>query len=177
MGSGLVTTDLDGRIYLFNHAAEAIIGLRSDEAQRLKVWEVFFGMPLQIEAARFELPTTDHGGNERYLRFSVLPVMIDQRNTGGYVWSFEDVTELRSLEEQMRRKEQMAAIGVMSAGIAHEIRNPLASITDSFNLLKSELDLNEDQSQLASIISRETERLNRTITDFLSYARPVTPRR
>jgi two-component system sensor histidine kinase PilS (NtrC family) len=77
----------------------------------------------------------------------------------------------------MRQKEQMAAIGVMSAGIAHEIRNPLASIAGSFNLLQSDLDLDEDQRQLISIISRETERLNRTITDFLSYARPPAPRR
>jgi two-component system sensor histidine kinase PilS (NtrC family) len=69
----------------------------------------------------------------------------------------------------------MAAIGVMSAGIAHEIRNPLASISGSFNLLQSDLDLNDDQRQLISIISRETERLNRTITEFLSYARPPAP--
>ena len=69
----------------------------------------------------------------------------------------------------------MAAIGAMSAGIAHEIRNPLASITGSFNLLQSDLQLTEDQNQLADIISRETERLNRTIAEFLSYARPPAP--
>ena len=66
--------------------------------------------------------------------------MIDDKNTAGYVWCFDDLTELRVLERQMRQKEQMAAIGVMSAGIAHEIRNPLASITGSFNLLQSDLD-------------------------------------
>src|SRR5437868_7544756 len=71
----------------------------------------------------------------------------------------------------------MAALGVMSAGIAHEIRNPLASISGSFNLLQSDLELNDDQRQLMTIISRETERLNRTITDFLSYARPLAPNR
>jgi two-component system sensor histidine kinase PilS (NtrC family) len=71
----------------------------------------------------------------------------------------------------------MAAIGVMSAGIAHEIRNPLASISGSFKLLQSDLDLNDDQRQLTSIIMRETERLNRTINDFLSYARPPAPHR
>jgi two-component system sensor histidine kinase PilS (NtrC family) len=71
----------------------------------------------------------------------------------------------------------MAAIGAMSAGIAHEIRNPLASISGSFNLLRAGMELDNDQSQLVDIISRETERLNRTITEFLSYARPVAPRR
>jgi two-component system sensor histidine kinase PilS (NtrC family) len=103
--------------------------------------------------------------------------MIDDKNTAGYVWCFDDVTELRLLERQMRQKEQMAAIGTMSAGIAHEIRNPLASIAGSFNLLQSDLKLEPDQKQLVDIISRETERLNRTITEFLSYARPRSPSR
>jgi two-component system sensor histidine kinase PilS (NtrC family) len=111
------------------------------------------------------------------LRFSVSPVMIDEKNTAGYVWCFDDVTELRLLERQMRQKEQMAAIGAMSAGIAHEIRNPLASIAGSFNLLHGDLELNPDQRQLAEIITRETERLNRTITEFLRYARPPSPNR
>src|SRR5262249_41431196 len=92
-----------------------------------------------------------------------------------FVWTFEDLTELRSVERQLRQKEQMAAIGVMSAGIAHEIRNPLASISGSFNLLQSDLQLSDEQLHLMKIISRETERFNRIITDFLSYARPITP--
>ena len=79
--------------------------------------------------------------------------MIDDKNTTGYVWCFDDVTELRLLERQMRQKEQMAAIGAMSAGIAHEIRNPLASIVGSFNLLQSDLDLDLSQRQLAEIIT------------------------
>ena len=78
---------------------------------------------------------------------------------------------------EMRQKEQMAAIGAMSAGIAHEIRNPLASIAGSFKLLQSDLQLNADQNQLVEIITRETDRLNRTISDFLGYARPLSPNR
>ena len=101
--------------------------------------------------------------------------MIDEKNTAGYVWYFEDVTELRVLERRMRQKEQMAAIGAMSAGIAHEIRNPLASIAGSFKLLRSDLQLSPDQNQLIEIITRETDRLNRTISDFLGYARPLSP--
>src|SRR5438093_9784785 len=130
----------------------------------------------KIRSARFEIPTARFDGKSMHLRFSVSPVMIDEKNTAGYVWCFDNVTELRALEQQVRQKEQMAAIGVMSAGIAHEIRNPLASIAGSFNLLQSDLELSSDQRQLVQIITRETERLNKTITEFLSYARPPSPK-
>ncbi len=177
LGSGVVTTDLEGRVYLFNRAAEEITGYPSDEALTMTIWNVFPGMLEKIDSGRFEISTTHREGIPINLRFSVSPVMIDQKNTAGYVWCFDDVTELRLLEHKMRQKEQMAAIGAMSAGIAHEIRNPLASIAGSFNLLQSDLDLNSDQRQLVEIITRETERLNRTINQFLSYARPQSPNR
>jgi two-component system sensor histidine kinase PilS (NtrC family) len=176
LGSGLVTTDLEGNIYLFNQAARDITGHSANDALRMTIWEIFPGMMSKVESARFEVMTTNRTGNEIYLRFSVSPIMIDDKKTAGYVWCFDDQTELRVLERRMRQKEQMAAIGIMSAGIAHEIRNPLASITGSFKLLKSELSLDSDQKNLADIITREAERLNRTITDFLSYARPVNPK-
>lgn len=176
LGSGLITSDLEGRIYLFNRAAEGITGRRTDEALRMTMWEMFPGMSPSVSSPRFELTTTRRDGRETFLRFSVAPVMIDEKKTAGYVWCFEDLTGLRSLEQQMQQKEQMAALGAMSAGIAHEIRNPLASITGSFQLLKSELRLSSDQQQLVDIISREADRLNRTITDFLAYARPPAPR-
>jgi two-component system sensor histidine kinase PilS (NtrC family) len=176
MGSGLITSDLNGRIYLFNRAAEETTGWRASEALRATVWDVFPGAISRIEPARFEARTRRRDGQEIDLRFFVSPVTIDRQDTAGYVWCLEDLTEVRVLERQMRKKEQMAAIGVMSAGIAHEIRNPLASITGSFNLLRSGLNLEDEQCQLADIISRETERLNRTITEFLKYARPIEPK-
>src|SRR5204862_8331143 len=174
--SGLITTDIEGRIYLFNRAAEKITGYRSGEALTMTMWQVFPGMLSEINSRRFEISTSHRENVPINLRFSVSPVMIDEKNTAGYVWCFDDVTELRLLERQMRQKEQMAAIGAMSAGIAHEIRNPLASIAGSFNLLQSDMDLTNDQRQLVEIITRETERLNRTITEFLAYARPVSPK-
>jgi two-component system sensor histidine kinase PilS (NtrC family) len=175
MGSGLITTDSAGRIYLFNRAAEHITGWRTAEARRMTLKELFPEVQA-VDATRFETSTRRNDGREIYLRFSVSPVTIDERETAGYVWCVDDLTELRQLERQMRQKEQMATIGAMSAGIAHEIRNPLASITGSFKLLQSGLELNQEQGRLAEIVTREAERLNRTITEFLSYARPPAPK-
>jgi two-component system sensor histidine kinase PilS (NtrC family) len=176
MGSGLITTDLPGRIYIFNQAAEKITGCSARDALQMTIEEVLPGIMSKADLPKCDIWTRRLDGNDAYLRFTVSPVMIDDKNTAGYVWCFEDLTELRLLERQMRQKEQMAAIGAMSAGIAHEIRNPLASITGSFNLLQSDLDVNEEQRQLVQIIMRETERLNRTITDFLSFAKLPAPK-
>lgn len=175
MGSGLITSDAGGRIYLFNRAAESITRRSMDEALHMTIRELFPEVQ-QVAAGRFESWTRRTDGKQIYLRFSVSPVKIDDKDTAGYVWCIDDLTELRLLERQVRQKEQMAAMGVMSAGIAHEIRNPLASITGSFNLLQSELELSPDQGRLAAIITRETDRLNRTITEFLSYARLPEPK-
>jgi two-component system sensor histidine kinase PilS (NtrC family) len=177
LGAGLITSDIEGRIYLFNRAAQEITGYRIEEALNLTIWEMFPAMVRNVYSGQFEISAARKDGINLNLRFAVSPVMIDEKNTAGYVWNFDDVTELRLLERQMRQKEQMAAIGAMSAGIAHEIRNPLASIAGSFNLLQSDLKLSTDQRQLVEIITRETERLNRTITGFLGYARPLSPNR
>ena len=175
MASGLITTDRAGRVHLFNRAAQNITGRRMNDALHMTIRELFPEVQ-RVEAMRFETWTKRTDGQDIFLRFSVSPIMIDEKNTAGYVWSIDDLTELRLLERQVRQKEQMAAIGAMSAGIAHEIRNPLASITGSFDLLRSELDLNPEQGRLVEIIKRETERLNKTISDFLTYARTPAPK-
>ena len=175
MDSGLITTDRGGRIHVLNRSAQHITGRHMSEALQMTIRELFPEVQ-RVGAMRFETWSKRANGQDIYLRFSVSPIMIDERNTAGYVWSIEDQTELKLLEQQVRQKEEMARLGAMSAGIAHEIRNPLASIKGSFDLLHSELQLTSDQGRLAEIIKRETERLNKTITDFLAYARTPAPK-
>jgi two-component system sensor histidine kinase PilS (NtrC family) len=175
LGSGLVTTDLKGKIFLFNPAAARILGRRSERVVGHQIREIFPTLPEDRVEGQFEVETLDSEGRQLSLQFSVTPLVLGQKGRTGHVWCFDDVTDVREMERELRRKERMAAIGVMSAGIAHEIRNPLASISGSFDLLQSGLELGPEQKQLVGIIARETERLNQTINNFLMYARPNPP--
>ena len=92
------------------------------------------------------------------------------RGETGFVFTFQDVTEARKQEREARVQQRLAAVGEMAAGIAHEIRNPLASMSGSIQILRQELPLTDEQSQLMDIVLRESERLNETIRSFLAYA-------
>ena len=91
---------------------------------------------------------------------------------GGLLFAFQDVTDFKKLERDARLRQRLAAVGEMAAGIAHEIRNPLASMSGSIQILRQELPLTDEQAQLMDIVLRESERLNDTISSFLAYARP-----
>ena len=183
MRSGLVTTDLQGHIITFNRAAEEITGYRTTDVRGNNIFTIFGDIEKQIEAGlesirtRTRLPRFDIGcktadGREIHLGFSVAPLVDEADNSRGYVLTFQDLTEVMELEREVRRQERLAALGKMAAGLAHEIRNPLASMRGSVQVLASELSFSHDQSQLMQIVLRESDRLNRIVSDFLTYARP-----
>jgi two-component system sensor histidine kinase PilS (NtrC family) len=93
----------------------------------------------------------------------------------GFVFTFQDVTDIKRFERNARLQQRLAAVGEMAAGIAHEIRNPLASMSGSMQMLRQELPLSTDQAQLLDIVLKESDRLNDTIKSFLAYARPQRP--
>jgi two-component system sensor histidine kinase PilS (NtrC family) len=105
------------------------------------------------------------------LGLTASPLTLPDGRTG-YLFAFQDVTDVRRIERDARLKQRLAAVGEMAAGIAHEIRNPLASMSGSIQVLRQELPLSEEQAQLMDIVLRESERLNETIKSFLAYARP-----
>lgn len=181
--SGLVTTDLQGNIVTFNRAAEEITGHKAQDVRGRNIFEIFGNIERQMEAGlesirtRTRLPRFDIGcktadGRDIHLGFSVAPLVDEADGSRGYVLTFQDLTEVMELEREVRRQERLAALGKMAAGLAHEIRNPLASMRGSVQVLASELNLSPDQSQLMEIVLRESDRLNRIVSDFLVYARP-----
>ncbi len=177
MRGGLITTDLTGQIILLNSPGADILGLPFSSLKG-KTIETLFpqvmagGQP-DLSKARQEICYTGAGGNEKFLGLSVSPL---SRNgeTVGYVYGFQDVTPMKNLEREVQLKDRMAAIGRMAAAIAHEIRNPLASIAGSVKLFSGMADLDSDQQRLIGIVLKESERLNAILTDFLLYSREKT---
>ena len=178
--SGLSTTDTEGRILTFNRAASAITGIPVGQAAGQDAGEV-----LQLPAGfRAQLTTLVHArslrlefeyraGDGRVLDIGLMVTLLALPNgRSGYLFTFQDVTELRRLERNARLQQRLAAVGEMAAGIAHEIRNPLAAMSGSMQMLRQELPLNDEQRQLMDIVLRESDRLNDTIRSFLAYARP-----
>lgn len=179
--SGLVTADAANNIVTFNRSAMLItgsdgalpIGERAADVLQLPA---AFNASLTQDLARVRSKRTDFvfkqaSGKtiELGLSVAVLPLPDGSR---GFLYTFQDVTDVKRFEQNARLQQRLAAVGEMAAGIAHEIRNPLASMSGSMQMLKQELPLSADQAQLMDIVLRESERLNETIKSFLAYARP-----
>jgi two-component system, NtrC family, sensor histidine kinase PilS len=116
------------------------------------------------------------GGTPRSIGFAVSPLSTLEGKAAGYTLIFQDLTEMKKLEAELRLKDRMAAVGELSAGIAHEIRNPLAAIAGSVQVLKSSKSLTAQEQRLMSIVLKESERLNKSISDFLRFVRPQEKR-
>ena len=181
--SGLATTDETLRILTFNRGAESITGVACRAAAGRSIHEVLqLSVPV-MESIQSDL--TSKGSRHRH-EFRYRPA--DNRGEleigltathletpggrAGLLFTFQDVTAIKKLERDAALQQRLAAVGEMAAGIAHEIRNPLASMSGSIQILRQELPLSSEQEQLMDIVLRESERLNTTIRSFLAYARP-----
>ncbi|WP_306589417.1 nitrogen regulation protein NR(II) [Geothrix sp. 21YS21S-4] len=177
MSSGLITLDPAGRITSANPAAEAILGRA-----------VSLGAPLQSFLPGGDPLPAQHGWEHRFERVVVLEGR-GQRILGGHLTSlrgadgresgqlllFQDLTELKALEERTRISERLAAIGQLTAGLAHELRNPLASISGCVQLLRQREGPPDVQERVLGILERETHRVGAIVSDFLDFARPEAP--
>ena len=178
--SGLMTTDADGRILTFNRAASLILGISSAHALRHDVLEVL-QLPADTrarlggisETRSLKIDTQHRTGDGRTIELGLtISALTFPDGRSGFLFTFQDVTDVRRLERDARLQQRLAAVGEMAAGIAHEIRNPLASMSGSMQVLRQELSLSDEQAELMDIVLKESERLNDTIKSFLAYARP-----
>jgi two-component system, NtrC family, sensor histidine kinase PilS len=179
--SGLVTTDTRQRVLTFNHAAETICALPFQRVAGRHVADILQlpsgladalndGLPGGL-ARRLEFRYRRPGGQEIDIGLSVTHLQTPG-GRAGFLITFQDLTDIKRMERDARLQQRLAAVGEMAAGIAHEIRNPMASMSGSIQILRQELPLSSEQEQLMDIVLRESERLNTTIRSFLAYARP-----
>lgn len=179
--SGLATADAQNRIVTFNRSAMLITGQAASPPIGRPAADV---LQLPVAFADTMADDLDHVRSKRIdyqlrrgdsrtidLGLSVAALPLPDA-TRGFLYTFQDVTDMKRFERHARLQQRLAAVGEMAAGIAHEIRNPLASMSGSMQMLRQELPLSSDQAQLMDIVLRESERLNQTIKSFLAYARP-----
>ncbi len=187
LNCGVITINRAGEIVYFNHTAETILGLSGANISGRHCREVFIG-PLEILAnnllatlqsnqrlSRCELNIVRTGHNALPIGLSTSTLYDENFGIRGVIAIFQDLTEAKIMEDKIRQSDRMAAIGELSACIAHEIRNPLASISGSVEVLKADLTLDGDDEQLMSLIIKESSRLNKILSDFLLYARVSRP--
>jgi len=184
LDSGLLTIDLNGNINFLNRTAENILNLGRESLEDTSIYRLFPKISEVVEQVKRKIPEpspdyqryetllTDYDGRKLYLGFSISPLTDPEGSLIGHTLIFQDITKFKEMEEQMKRVDKMAAVGLLAAGMAHEIRNPLASLSGSVQMLNTELNLDDHQQHLMEITLREAERLNILITDFLLFAQP-----
>src|SRR5271163_4182746 len=167
MRGGLLTTDLEGRILLLNRTGEEILGHRFADIRGKFVRDINadFWLPeakkgQEPAGLRKEINFLTPEGKQRYIGISVSPLRSREPGPSGYVFNFQDLTDLRRLEQEVATKERMAALGRLSAAIAHEIRQPLTAMAGAVTELARLVPLEDDEKRLVGIVSRESERLN-----------------
>jgi two-component system sensor histidine kinase PilS (NtrC family) len=184
--TGLITTDLEGTIYDFNRAAESISAYPASDMIGKSIFEVFgddFVKPVaaclgavqtaEFSTQHFEARLNRSSGKNATVVASINPLFRRTGGVSGLIVIFRDISQIRALEDSLRQADRLAAVGRMAAGLAHEIRNPLGSLSSSLQFIREKSGVDSPHASLFDVVLREAERLNGIITNFLSYARPT----
>ncbi len=173
MSGGVITTGPDGRITLVNRAAQQLLEITEPELRSRSVTDLFQDPLPHVGDNRgvAEVRYNTAKGFRKTFRVMASALNVSERGDLGFVFTFDDLTEIRRLEREVRMQDRLAAVGRLAAAIAHEIRNPLTSIAGSVSMLSETPALSAEEKHLLQIVTRESDRLNGIITDFLSYSR------
>jgi two-component system sensor histidine kinase PilS (NtrC family) len=172
ISSGLITTGLDGRITLANSAAQKLLERTPSQLLGKPVGSLFLdALPNGESQTHSEVRFDTTGTFRKTVRVRVAALNVPDRGALGYVYALDDLTEMRRLEREVRMQDRLAAVGRLAAAIAHEIRNPLTSIAGSVSMLSGIPEMSGEHRHLLDIVTRESQRLNGIITDFLAYSR------
>lgn len=187
MSSGVLVVDSDARVLTINPVAEQILEVSERDVRSLDVRtafgdsmggfaeELLKALDSEESKHRHEMEIKRTGRRPLPLGISISQLKSTDNTKTGIIAVFQDLTEVRDMQEQVRKADRLAAIGQLSAGIAHEIRNPLASISGSIELLSNELKLKGENRRLMELIVKESDRLDGIINDFLEFARLRPP--
>ena len=175
MTSGLLTLDPAGRVTFLNRAGEQMSGIGSAAARGRPAHELF--PVFEAGTGRGEAEFENRRGERLRLGYSTFPLVLEAGGRVGTAVIFQDLTRLRAMEDAMQRSARLADLGRVAAGLAHELRNPLASMSGSLELLAGQGAASEEDRRLMGIVLRESSRLNELVTDFLRFARPPPLRR
>lgn len=179
MGNGLITINPEGKITSINPAAIALTGYSIKESLENPIGRIIplVGLKSQLSGDNIlDLPKQIEGEYQRkdgriiFIRIKISHLA--DINEPGYILVFEDLTEVKEMQKKVLRTEQLAAVGRFSAGLAHEIRNPLTSLSGSIQVLARGLKLEDSYKKLMEIVMKETDRLNTILSDFLNYTQP-----
>lgn len=169
--SGLLTCDAEGRISFLNHVAEQILAVEAATVIGRQLDDVLPGVRGSKRLGRRDETVIDTRHGPRVLGLTMTPL---DSGTGGLLVVFQDLTELRRLESELRQIDHLAGLGRLSAQLAHEVRNPLASMRGAAQMLATDLE-GSSPARLASLILREADRLGALVEEYLRVARPRTP--
>jgi two-component system, NtrC family, sensor histidine kinase PilS len=184
VGTGLIALDLEHRVTAFNHAAEEITGVAAPHAIG-RAWSSLIGSVIPLEpiesviaanpraSTRHEAVLRRPDGTSVPVRMTFSALRSGEGERLGLISACEDLSAIREMESRMRQADRLATVGRMAANIAHEIRNPLASLTGAIEVLTSPLTADDARERLSQIVAHESERLNHIIKNFLEYARPA----
>jgi two-component system sensor histidine kinase PilS (NtrC family) len=178
---GLITLDYGEHILSINPAGEAILGQATSRLRSRPVQEILPGLqhipgwPNLTQGERSEVEYQHPDGQTLYLGFSVTYLREGQSTGLEKIITFKDLTQIHEMEDHLRQMDRLAMMGQMAAGIVHEIKNPLASISGSIQMIREELKEDGPGDRLINLVSREVEKLDALLHDFITFARPSQP--